>query len=246
MVVICYNQATILGQENRTAMPEGNDHATAHKDVGESDIQELEEPEALNVVIDGTDEERNQWRPRVLLAVSALVVVSVALGVTFGLTANKNSPPALSLSSAPTSSVVNEFLDGLPTYSLELASTNVSSPQAKALTWLRADPQYNEYDLYRLYQRYALAVLYFSTNATYWNNNRGWLLNDNKCSWYQYNNSHDRDDDNFCVKASRLSVLDLGENNLDGTIPTELELLTDVEYMYLSGETLSGAIHSQL
>jgi hypothetical protein len=76
-----------------------NDHETAHKGGDEPDILELDPPEALNVVIDGTspsdypdEEKRKRWRPRVLLAVSALVVVSVALGVSFGLTAKKNPP----------------------------------------------------------------------------------------------------------------------------------------------------------
>jgi hypothetical protein len=216
-----------------------NNHATAHKGGGDSDIQELEEPETLNVVIDGTDEEkRKRWRPRLLLAVSALVVVSVALAVSFGLAEKKNSPPAPSPS-------VNEFMNGLPAYSLELASKNASSPQAKALTWLQQDPQFSEYELYRLYQRYALAVLYYSTNGDSWNWTSGWLSNDTECSWYQYDN-YGPADDTSCVEASRLSFLDLKENYLDGSVPTELELLTDLEYMYLKGDTFLGAIHSEL
>jgi hypothetical protein len=215
-------------------MPEGNNnHATVHKDGGDTGIQELEEPETLDVVIDGTEEEkRRQWRPPVLLAAFALVVVSVALGVSFGLTAKKNS-------------TVNEFMNGLPSYSLKLAENDISSPQAKALRWLQMDPQYNEYELYRLYQRYALAVLYYSTNGNWWSHNSGWLLDDNECLWYHQFDELATHNDTSCTEASRLSVLDLGENGLDGTIPTELELLTDVEKLRLYGST-SGKIHSEL
>jgi hypothetical protein len=220
-------------------MPEGNnDPATVHKDGGEPDFQELEEPETLDVVIDGADEKkRDQWRPRVLLAVSALVVVSVALGVSFGLTAKRGSPSVSAHS--------KEFMNSLPSYSLELASNNSSSPQAKALTWLQGDPQYNEYELHRLYQRYSLAVLYYSTNGDSWNWTSGWLSGDSECTWYQYDNSGP-EHDNSCVEASHLSFLDLGKNDLDGSIPTELELLTDLEYIYLMGHALTGTIHPEL
>jgi hypothetical protein len=221
-------------------MPEGsNGHVTTHKGGGDSDLQELEEPETLNVVIDGTspsdypDEgKRKRWRPRILLAVSALVVVSVVLGVSFGLTTKKNSS-------------VNEFINGLPSYSLELASNNASSPQAEALTWLQKDPQYNEYELHRLYQRYALAVLYYSTNGEWWNYTRGWMSNDNECSWFQYDDIGG-EADTPCKEASRLSSLNLFQNDLGGTVPTELELLTDLEIMLLLGDALSGMVHSEL
>jgi hypothetical protein len=239
-----------------------NGNGTAHKDGEDTDIQELEEPETLDVVIDGTspsdypDEENwKRWRLRVLLAVSAFVVVSVTLGISFGLTAKSNSPPAQSASapksvdsptqspsSAPPTSV-NEFMNGLPSYSKELASTNASSPQAKALTWLQGDPQYNEYELYRLYQRYSLAVLYYTTNGTSWNNKMGWLSNYSECTWSQ-NDDDGKEDDVTCVDGSRLAFLDLFGSGLSGSFPTELELLTDLEYMYLDG--LSGPIHSEL
>jgi hypothetical protein len=256
-----------------------NDLATAHKDGGEPYLQELEEPETLDVVIDGTspsdypdEEKRKQWRPRVLLSASALLVVSVALGVSLGLTAKKESPPAQSPSpsssptspptlssaapisvsptqspsSSPTSSVVNEFLNGLPSYSLELISNDAISPQARALDWLQKDPLYNEYEQYRLYQRYALAVLFYSTNGTLWSGNRGWLSDDNECTWYQYDDAYGSQDDITCTEASRLSVVSFFLNDLDGTIPTELELLTDLEYMRLNDDSLSGKIHSEL
>jgi hypothetical protein len=218
-----------------------SDHATADKGGDEPDLLELEEPEALDVVIDGTSpsdypDEGNQWRPCVLWAVAVLAVVSVTLGISFGLTAKKNSP-----------SSVNEFMNGLPSYSKELASNNASFPQAQAWTWLQGDPQYNEYELYRLYQRYTLAVLYYSTNGDSWNYTRGWMSNTSECSWYQFDDSGPQDDKS-CVEASRLSFLDLGGNVLDGTIPTELELLTDLEYISLGlmGDALSGKIHSEL
>jgi hypothetical protein len=124
---------------------------------------------------------------------------------------------------------VDEFLKGLSPYSMELASTNDSSPQAKALDWLQKDPLYNEYELHHLNQQYALAVFYLTTNGESWSNNSGWLSDDNECTWYM------DDDGNVgtCREDSRLTLLDLFGNDLEGSIPAEMELLTGLERISL-------------
>jgi hypothetical protein len=146
---------------------------------------------------------------------------------------------------ASPSSVVNQFLNGLPAYSIDLAESDADSPQAKALVWLDSDPQYNDYELYRLNQRYALAVLYYSTDGDSWENKDGWLSVENECTWYHYSSEYTLEDDQSCVEATRLSVLHLLRNNLAGTLPTELELLTDLEFMSVFDFALSGTIPSE-
>jgi hypothetical protein len=149
-------------------------------------------------------------------------------------------------SARPTSlAIVNQFLAGLPAYSMDLAERDADSPQAKALTWLENDPQYNDYELYRLNQRYAMAVFYYSTNGASWDHSSRWMSDDDECTWYQYDDPG-LQDDNSCMEASRLSALSVNGNDLDGTIPTELELLADLEYMVLRAPALSGTIHSEL
>jgi hypothetical protein len=226
---------------NERLLLDATHNAMSRHKVAGNDIQ-LEEPEALNVVIDGhaspddiLDEGRGKQRIyRVLLALFTLAAVSVTLGVSLGL-ARSDSRPTQPPSSA------SEFLDGLPSYSLDLAKNDADSPQARALTWLQGDPLYNGSEhSYRLYQRYALAVLYYATNGTDWNGKRGWLSNASECEWYTAS------DVDICDGSSRLSVLDLHDNGLDGSIPTELELLTDLETMYFEGFALSGKIHSNL
>jgi hypothetical protein len=81
-------------------------------------------------------------------------------------------------------SVTNEFMSGLPPYSLELAENVADSPQAKALAWIQNDPLYSEYELHRLNQRYALAVFYYSTNGDSSKNNSGWLSGASESTWY--------------------------------------------------------------
>jgi hypothetical protein len=74
------------------------------------------------------------------------------------------------------------------------------------MSCLRGDPLYNEYELHRLYQRYALAVLYYSTNGQSWDYQDGWR------SFFYVD---------ICGYSSRLRVLDLFVNGLDGSLPTE-------------------------
>jgi hypothetical protein len=141
-----------------------------------------------------------------------------------------------------TPSVVDLFLSGLPPYSIDLADNDPASAQANAMRWLQADPLYNEYlNVYRLNQRYALAVLYYSTNGDSWRNRTGWLSDENECNWYWYTRA------DVCSMGFRLSTLDLHYNGLQGSIPTEVELLTDLETMYFwENADLSVVIYSEL
>jgi hypothetical protein len=219
----------------------------------------------------------NRLQNRILLGIALVVlVVAVLVGVVLSKSGGgsddkvvlvENRTIAVNETSAPSSSPVttteqptaapsvpisDQFLNGLPAYSINLAENDADSAQAKALAWLKNDPQYHYYGhVYRLNQRYALAVFYYSTNDYYyyyhgdpWWNNSEWLSNDNECTWYQYNDDG-TEDDNSCTESSRLSALSIW-GSMAGSIPAELELLTDVEYMRLSGELLSGTIPSEL
>jgi hypothetical protein len=146
----------------------------------------------------------------------------------------------------PTSwTLPKEFMDSLPPYSVEAAETFPNSAQAKALAWLRNDSLAGEYDLRRLYQRYALAVFFYATNGNSWENFTGWLSDANECSWYSF--AFEWDYDPSVCEGSRFSILKFNSNGLDGLIPTELELLSDLQTMWLiADEGLSVVIHTEL
>jgi hypothetical protein len=164
--------------------------------------------------------------------------------VNVGSTTHPPSYAPAVLPATANSPVADEFLSALPPYSLELATTNASSPQAKALTWLRHDPLYNEYEnVHRLNQRYALALLYFSTKGRSWYNSTGWLTHDNECEWYL--TRYFSFTENVCGEDSRLLSLVLSYNGLEGTIPTEIELLSDLREMTFE-DYLSIAIFPEL
>jgi hypothetical protein len=148
----------------------------------------------------------------------------------------------------PTSwTLPKEFMDGLPPYSAEAAETETfpNSAQAKALAWLRNDSLAGEYDLRRLYQRYALAVFFYATNGNSWENSTGWLSDANECTWYSF--AFEWDYDPSVCEGSRFSILKFNSNGLDGSIPTELELLSDLQTMWLIADAgLSVVIHTEL
>jgi hypothetical protein len=156
-------------------------------------------------------------------------VLVIAGGVTAGVVLSRDKDP--SPTPQPMSSPTSYIASVLPEYSIEIAENDPTSPQARALDWLQDDPRHNEYELYRLLQRYALAVLYYSTNGDSWENRTGWLSSDNECEWYN-------DDQELCDESFRLHTLRLSANGLDGTIPAELELITDLTQMMLIGNLL--------
>jgi hypothetical protein len=214
----------------------------------------------------------NRLRNRIILGiVLVVVIVAVAVGVVLSkngsddddddkavsvpgenrtVARNETTATATTLTERPTAapsmvSIVDQFLAGLPAYSLDLAENDPDSVQAKALAWLDSDPQYHDYrHVYRLNQRYALAVLYHSTNGYSWENRTGWLSKDNECEWYI-------NDANFgeaaCGTDSRLTLLDLYDNDLVGLLPAEVELLTDLKQMLLGPDNgINGTIPNEM
>jgi hypothetical protein len=201
----------------------------------------------------------------IALMVLGVVVIAVVSGVVLWRSRSKDEPelptepttpssprgpsPETPVTTPPTAapstqSAADQFLSGLPPYSKQLVEADPNSPQAQAMVWLKRDPKYSEYDLHRLYQRYALAVLFYSTEGELWTNSTGWLSIADECTWFmEYFNT---DTDNACGGESRLTKLSLMNNKLNGSVPTELELLADLQTMYFGDDTLTVAINSEL
>lgn len=82
-------------------------------------------------------------------------------------------------------------------------------------------------------QRDILLALYNDTNGASWTNNTDWLgAEGTECSWYGVE----------CDTDGKVIGLNLKLNNLVGSIPTELDGLSLVQYLDLGGNQLSGAI----
>ncbi|MEN8219915.1 MAG: S8 family serine peptidase [Pseudomonadota bacterium] len=81
----------------------------------------------------------------------------------------------------------------------------------------------------------ALVAFYDSTNGTQWLNNEGWLEKNEACSWY-----------GVTCSGGHVSKLWLSENQLTGSIPSELGNFTKLESLGLSENQLTGSIPTEL
>jgi hypothetical protein len=95
-----------------------------------------------------------------------------------------------------------------------------STPQNNALNWLANNTNLDSYSNVTKIQRYALATLFFSTSGTSWNEKDEWISDFDECRWYNSGSS-------LCTHGS-VETLNLWGNNLVGTIPNELALLTNM------------------
>ncbi|WP_247235536.1 leucine-rich repeat domain-containing protein [Telluribacter sp. SYSU D00476] len=79
----------------------------------------------------------------------------------------------------------------------------------------------------------ALVDLYNSTNGAGWTNKTNWLTGCDPCSggWY-----------GITCTNGRVTQLDLNSNSLQGTLPSSLSGLTDLQLLYLNNNELSGSL----
>lgn len=81
----------------------------------------------------------------------------------------------------------------------------------------------------------ALVALYESTNGAGWIDNSNWLVTSTVNDWYGID-----------AYSPDVMFLDLGSNNLTGTIPPELGNLTNLNSLELRGNQLTGSIPPEL
>ena len=122
--------------------------------------------------------------------------------------------------------------------------SNPSSPQYKAVEWLAQDKVDNDsnWSGYELLQRYVLRVLYHSTDGETWSNSASpyWFKNSRVCQWSPFVGL-------FCRgNGQQVDSIDLHLNNLHGSIPEELGLLTALTGLSLNRNQLTGTIPKQL
>lgn len=140
-------------------------------------------------------------------------------------------------------SLLREFLISVWP-SLEDDFVGFRTPQYFALEWLANNANYEDYSDDQLVQRFALATFYFSTSGERWRNNTLWLSDEDECSWYSSGSVSPCNQDGFYTS------LDLDLNDLSGTIPAELGLLSNLSQLDLSkagsAVSLSSTIPSEI
>eukprot|EP00957_Ditylum_brightwellii_P149061 11350090-Ditylum_brightwellii.AAC.1 len=130
---------------------------------------------------------------------------------------------------------------------------DISTPQGKALDWLAFGDDFNMApDDFNLYQRYAATVLYYSTDGDNWTHCSStdedcgetrmfrkklpYLSNSTECDWGGLK----------CNKAGLMVTINLAENNLNGFIPVELQLLKRLNALEMQKNSLHGIFPQEI
>ena len=115
------------------------------------------------------------------------------------------------------------------------AINDSNSSQAKAFEFLQTDPPMMQSSTFQRLQRFALATLFHSTEGDKWARKDSWLRHDvHECDWQ-----------GITCENKVIERIVLPYNHLDGVIEPELELLTSLLILDLSGNKLHGSIPEQ-
>ena len=156
-----------------------------------------------------------------------------------------------SFSPVPVDPLVEELRSWIgPTREDLLRFLDPTSPQSQALAWLKDDPitLTPGRSTRTVLERYALAVLYYSTSGPSWKFD--YLSDDDVCTW---NNGRTNLNNSavlvgvYCVEdGESIGILALAENKLRGPFPWELALLTNLEVIDFSLNSLTGSIPTRI
>lgn len=209
-----------------------------------------------------------QWGKisRMEMIIGAVVVLVVVAGAITGIvivTGNKGSDasnaqttplptlaPSLQPEVDPEDQLVS-LLDAMDTVNIStmffpsdasyftpnLVANTTRLPSIRAMAWvLNMDPRDSLPDNPWLIFRYALASIYYSFRGENWTNSENWLTGEHACKWHGV----------ICDRsqASYVFELDLSNNNVVGTIPIQISLLSDLRSLILTGNKLTGTIPS--
>jgi hypothetical protein len=192
-----------------------------------------------------------QRRTLWILAILLLAVIGgIVYAVVNSLNGNNDGT-----SSASTTTVVTSKEDLVK----ELTSLNAvskddlalfddpTSVHSQALAWLSNDTiaTAQDHSPRDVVQRYVLAVLYFATSGPNWTS--PYLSSDSVCTW-NLGGTRDYSKQGVYCWNDGLSVdyLILRANNLQGQLPWELVLLTNLERISLSQNLLTGTIPTRI
>lgn len=212
--------------------------------VLESPNDEIVSAEKLNLL-----EIMKQKRSIKLFLVYCIITVTAAfigaIAITF--------PKSNSTESSPIRKIAIE-ISGADAFKIN------DSPQAKALKWMENEDkiQIPVDEKYRFVQRYISAVIYFSTGGpTSWLSNEVIYLNEtlNECEWdgwtllgkFDFTAARQFSKGQHCSDNKTLSALNLYHLNMTGTIPHEIQFLTNLNTLNFGGNLImTGMIPTEL
>ena len=148
------------------------------------------------------------------------------------------------ISAIASSNVTSNMASIIPKTVAELGTMNLddADPYIKAAAWLtNVDTTNAQQDVI---QRFALAVIFHTTNGASWKNSTKWLSSSYHCDWYGVKCCEDTFGTAICKMDSFGEILELDfyRNHLSGPIPKVVVHLPYLHVMYLNKNKLTGTI----
>jgi hypothetical protein len=180
--------------------------------------------------------ERFCCQRRTMIAMLVLALLAI-LGILLGVLIDPGEPPQ----PVPDEEEIVEILSAVSSDG-GVAFQTPGSAQNKAFHWLANDTFTGYHSDEKLIQRYALATIYYATNGEAWLNNSLWLDNGDECGrWWQFIGGFSCDS-----PTGGITSLGLSKNNLNGTLPPEVGLLSSLESLGLSQNYLKSTIPTEI
>ena len=157
------------------------------------------------------------------------------------------SVPTTTRTSSPTSSqtepifeVVKSLLVAIdPT--LEASLNDPSSDSYESLQWLSEDPSVLSYSESKIIQRFALALFFLSTDGNAWTRSDNWFTYTDECQWYTTSTGNQS-----CNPDGIFVNLELELNNIGGTLPDQISLLSSLQRFDLTRNGSQNAVAGEL
>ena len=142
------------------------------------------------------------------------------------------SPAATETSTATATPIPTAVPSNTPTPS----ATNTPTPTATQSPTVASTATPTDASIQVLAERVILTALYEATNGDEWRNNEGWLSEGPLDQWFGV----------FTDDLGSVTDILLAENNLAGTIPSDVGRLGELRTLELQGNALTGGIPSEL
>jgi len=235
----------------------------------------IREPSVRSGVADlpSVDEVRNDpsyasggsWTKRKIMIVGGgiIVLLAIIVGVSVGVSNKNKSEPSTTGSllsdeaqRARVASVATFLID--EDVSFEDQVTTPGSPQNRAAAFMAIDdaaqlevPEYKSApDAFKFLQRYALAVFYYAMGGESWDFALNFLTPDETCIWFQTLRTTTGQRNNFgaqCNNEGHVSTILIPWNNMVGTIPHEIGLLTELQFLAIpANKTIYSSLPNEM
>jgi hypothetical protein len=208
---------------------------------------EIVEPERYSVTVAG-----KKINIAGVVGLVALVIIILAVALSVSLTRPSlsstvpTSPPTIPPTSSPTTQFYSSLVQRI--YGDDIGQQDLDQDRQEAMSWLEQDQASTSVSLSdeQLRERYALALLYFVTNAnSNWYDSINFLSDEHVCSW-RIKRSGEKKGVLLCNEDERVQQLVLYANSLESTIPMELKYLTEMEVLKLDSNRMGSTIPSAL